>query len=824
MKKRILTLTLTALLLAGLFPPGISAAALPFKDVPADAWYYEDVKNAVDDGLINGKSASAFCPDDNLTYAEAVKLAACMHEVAAAGSVSLKNGDPWYRPYADYAKEKGIIAREYDWNAPATRSGYMEIFAHALPDSLLAPLNLVPDGSILDVPMSHPQAAEIYKLYRAGILEGSGDIWNGAWTVHLCKPSDTIRRSEVAAILTRMMLPEERKVFSMTGYTAQYVRTDGYRDGEVYPKAILISSADELTRYYEENKGIYDFGHREKVYADSSIGFVDAIRKYDAAWFEDHRLILVLQEEGSGSVRHEVTGVIVEPDGSGVGVWIAAQVPEVCTDDMAEWHILIETDRDVSPDAWITVDVTYRYGDGRPEITDALDDAEKTADFAVRLLQQSMGVEEGPTGFIGSDLCIHTGGKTLLYEREAAGTGSLTPKTVLDSFTEETEWEGHFWEVYSTEEYPDLSRVVIKSGSNSSWTYRRREVENTLVSPLSVLGALAMTANGAKGETREEMETVLGMDTEELNRYFSGLMPEEDKTEKGPRFHLANSVWFRDGGGFEADGEFLETVEKYYGAGVFEAPFDGGTLREINGWVKENTDGMIPEILDRIPPDAVMYLVNALAFDGEWTEPYKEHLVDPGTFTREDGTQTEAVFMRSRENLYLESDFAVGFVKPYKGGKYAFAALLPKEGFTVSDCIVSLDGKKLTDLLASASVTPVEAALPKFETGSSLELSRVLSVMGMPTAFDPVNADFSGLGTGAGQNLYISRVLHKTFISVAEQGTKAGAATAVEMAKNAALPLEEPKRVILDRPFVYMLIDCETNVPFFLGALTDVGE
>ena len=822
MKKRILTLTLTALLLAGLFPPGISAAAFPFKDVPEDAWYYEDVKNAVDDGLINGKSASAFCPDDDLTYAEAVKLAACMHEVAAAGSVSLKNGDPWYRPYADYAKEKGIIAREYDWNAPATRSGYIEIFAHALPDSLLAPLNEVPDGSILDVPMSHPQAAEIYKLYRAGILEGSGDIWNGAWTVHLCKPSDTIRRSEVAAILTRMTRPETRKLFSMTEYTAQYIRTDGYRDGEVYPKAFLITDAEELNRYYEENRNFYDFGHREKVYADSSIGFADAIGKYDAAWFENHRLILVLLEEGSGSVRHELAGVM--PRKNGLTVEIVSRIPEVGTSDMAEWHILIETERMIDPETEIRVSVSQQGPGESPAGEEDLSDSARIADFAVRLLKRSAGVGEGPTGFIGSDLCIHTGGKTLLYEREAAGTGSLTPKTVLDSFTEETEWEGHFWEVYSTEEYPDLSRVVIKSGSNSSWTYRRQEMENTLVSPLSVLGALAMTANGAKGETREEMETVLGMDTEGLNRYFSGLMPEEDKTEKGPRFHLANSVWFTDGGGFEADGDFLETVEKYYRAGVFEAPFDGSTLREINNWVKENTDGMIPEILDRIPPDAVMYLVNALAFDGEWTEPYKEHLVDPGTFTREDGTKTEAVFMRSRENLYLESDFAVGFVKPYKGGKYAFAALLPKEGFTVSDCIVSLDGKKLTDLLASASVTPVEAALPKFETGSSFELSRALAIMGMPTAFDPVNADFSGLGTAAGQNLYISRVLHKTFISVAEQGTKAGAATAVEMAKNAALPLEEPKRVILDRPFVYMLIDCETNIPFFLGALTDVGE
>lgn len=215
MKKRILTMLLAVLLCAGLLPLGAAAADLKFVDVSPEAWYYNDVKTAVDSGLVNGKTETTYCPDDNLTYAEAVKLAACMHQKYTTGVVSLVNGDPWYMSYVDYAKMNAIISKDYDWNSKATRAGYMAIFAHALPDTALTAANSVTDGSIPDVPMSHPQAAEIYKLYRAGILQGSADTYKGAWTEHLSKPDDSIKRSEVAAILTRMMFVDKRISFSM---------------------------------------------------------------------------------------------------------------------------------------------------------------------------------------------------------------------------------------------------------------------------------------------------------------------------------------------------------------------------------------------------------------------------------------------------------------------------------------------------------------------------------------------------------------------------------------------------------------------------------
>ncbi len=225
MKKRALSLLLAVLMLVTVLPVMASAANMTFNDVPTDAWFYADVKNAFEKDLINGKNATTFAPYDNLTYAEAVKLAAAMNQKFTTGSVTLQNGNPWYQSYVDYAKTAGIIDKDYNWNQAATRAGYMEIFAKALPDTALPAINSVPDGSIPDVPMSHPQAAAIYKLYRAGILQGSSDYVGGKLTEHLCKPADNIRRCEVAAILTRMMDASKRVTFSMGGEAAALVVT-----------------------------------------------------------------------------------------------------------------------------------------------------------------------------------------------------------------------------------------------------------------------------------------------------------------------------------------------------------------------------------------------------------------------------------------------------------------------------------------------------------------------------------------------------------------------------------------------------------------------
>lgn len=353
---------------------------------------------------------------------------------------------------------------------------------------------------------------------------------------------------------------------------------------------------------------------------------------------------------------------------------------------------------------------------------------------------------------------------------------------------------------------------------------RSRTDSNTLVSPLSVINALAMTANGAGSETLEQMEELFGADLSSLCSYLYNYHKNLPQGEKY-KLHSANSIWIRDDGSFTVQPDFLQTNAEWTNADVYMAPFDDSTLKDINEWVSENTDEMIPEILQEIPRDAVMYLVNALAFDAEWQSVYKENQVRDGVFTREDGTAQDAEMMYSTEYTYLRDTQAQGFVKYYHDARYAFAALLPDEGISLADYTASLTGKRLHELLTDPPKNTVETAIPKFKAEYSILLNDVLKNLGMTYAFDSGAADFSGLGTGPDGNLFISSVIHKTFIAVGEQGTRAGAATLVEIKRDSAIEgPDEIKTVYLDRPFVYMIIDCEENLPVFIGTVTDLGK
>ena len=345
---------------------------------------------------------------------------------------------------------------------------------------------------------------------------------------------------------------------------------------------------------------------------------------------------------------------------------------------------------------------------------------------------------------------------------------------------------------------------------------------NTLLSPLSVFVALAMTANGANGNTKTQMESVLGMTVPDLNAfcalYLNSLTGNDDV-----KLALANSIWLRDVENFAVKEAFLQTNADVYGAGAYRAPFDGSTVRDVNRWVKEKTDGMIEKIVDRFDPDDVILLVNALAFDAKWDQPYTKNTQrSSGVFHLEDGTEIKATFLSDAEHLYLsDGDRAVGFVKPYVGGRYAFAALLPNEGIPVGEYLATLNGETLAAILKNAQNVRVDTKLPKFETAYETVLNNVLSGMGMPDAFDPAAADFSGI-TESFDALYIGEVLHKTYIEVGEKGTRAASVTSTR-GKGASAPGEIPP-VVLDRPFVYLIYDVETCVPLFIGVLNDPNK
>lgn len=343
------------------------------------------------------------------------------------------------------------------------------------------------------------------------------------------------------------------------------------------------------------------------------------------------------------------------------------------------------------------------------------------------------------------------------------------------------------------------------------------ENENVLVSPYSVVQALAMTGNGADGITKEEFENVIGggIDFDELNKYLYTQRTGQPNDEKC-KLLTANSVWTRnDEERISPYPEFLQKVVDYYNAELFKAPFDEETAKEVNNWVDTNTDHMIPKIVNEIDPSTVMMLINAVTFDAKWQNMYYKEDVFEHDFTNYNGTVHQAEMMFSDEYSYLEDENATGFYKYYQGGRYAFAALLPNEDISVTDYVNSLTPESLHNVLSNPQEDYIRAGLPKFSYDYGTELTGILADMGMPSAFD--NADFSKL---APQSVFISRVIHKTHIDVFEEGTRAAAVTMVEA--NDACPAPPEKEIILDRPFVYCIVDTETYLPVFMGTLMNL--
>ena len=339
--------------------------------------------------------------------------------------------------------------------------------------------------------------------------------------------------------------------------------------------------------------------------------------------------------------------------------------------------------------------------------------------------------------------------------------------------------------------------------------------KTTLVSPLSVLTALALVQNGAQGNTLAQLEQALGgLDRDTLNAYMRAYC---DFLTESDELKIANSVWTDSSA--EAKRAFLQKAVDSYSAQLFSAPLsDPKTVESINSWVKKNTDGMIPKIIEKADRYAVMMLVNAIAFDAKWETPYKRSDIEKLEFTSYSGSKKKTDFMCSTENIYLKDGGAVGFMKPYKNGRFAFAALLPDENTGIDDYVASLSGDKLMKIFSSAKRgNEVNVKMPKFRAEHSAQLIDTLKKMGVKDAFDSKTADFSSLIEN--RDAYIAMVVHKTFIEVDEKGTRAAASTLVGVD---TMSLMEPYSVCLNRPFVYMIVDTETNLPLFIGVQTEI--
>lgn len=342
--------------------------------------------------------------------------------------------------------------------------------------------------------------------------------------------------------------------------------------------------------------------------------------------------------------------------------------------------------------------------------------------------------------------------------------------------------------------------------------------ENALVSPVSIILALCLAAEGADGETLSQMESILGTDIESLRSVFGGYIANQADNKE---LTIANSVWLNNQKNrLSVKNDFLKVCRESYDAEIFSESFDNETLKKINNWISEKTDGAIKDVLSEIPPHAVLYLINTVLFEAEWNIPYTEYnLTENVDFKNSDGSVSKVTMMYSEESDYFTLGKTQGIVKDYSGANYAFVAMLPNEGVSIGEALASINAEDFRTQVTSPSYESVKVRLPKFEFECEFALPEILKSMGMTNAFNSSKADLSKMGTSSYGNLYIDSVLHKTYIKVAERGTKAGAATVI-MVGDCAAPLEQIE-LTFDRPFIYAIIEKESGMPIFLGTVTN---
>ena len=347
---------------------------------------------------------------------------------------------------------------------------------------------------------------------------------------------------------------------------------------------------------------------------------------------------------------------------------------------------------------------------------------------------------------------------------------------------------------------------------------------SVLVSPLSVALALSMAANGAEGETLAQFQEVLGGGTDlvELNEACAQLMVDYQNLAGSTKCSIANSLWVDPEG--QIKDEFIGKCRGIFDAQVFAAELSApGIVKDLNGWVSKHTNKLIPEIINEpFDEDAALLLANALYLKNKWLSEFDPLSTHERDFRHEDGSSTRMDFL-SKHNAtlsYLQGKGGQGVVLPYDDGRLAFVAILPDlypDSPDLGQWLNNLEGNSLSQLIINREdALFLSFAMPKFSAEWKGNLEDILPELGLEDAFDVARADFSSLGENP-YGYYIDKVVHAAKIEVNEKGTEAAAATVVEANGGAAPPPPEGITLVLDRPFLYGIVDLYTGVPLFLG-------
>lgn len=351
------------------------------------------------------------------------------------------------------------------------------------------------------------------------------------------------------------------------------------------------------------------------------------------------------------------------------------------------------------------------------------------------------------------------------------------------------------------------------------------EDDNIFISPTSIFTALAMTYNGARGETKEAMAEVLrisDIELERLNENNLALIYLLMSADPSVKLQIANSLWMR--AGIEFDKDFVERNEKYYNASVHELDFNNPKAADIiNQWVNDNTNGLIEDIIEPpIDPYTILFLINAIYFQGDWSKAFDEDMTRDDTFFLPDGNIKNVPFMYSSDEFaYYEEESFQSLRIPY-GDKERLAmyVFLPAQEITLKEFLVDFNMKQWEEI--QRDYYPIEGTLqlPRFSMEYEKSLNDYLKAMGMEIAFEEGEADFLDMVTWEGKpNIYISEVKHKSYIDVHEKGTEAAAATSVEMRVESASILNFDMKV--NRPFFFLIHDKETNAVLFMGTVVE---
>lgn len=363
----------------------------------------------------------------------------------------------------------------------------------------------------------------------------------------------------------------------------------------------------------------------------------------------------------------------------------------------------------------------------------------------------------------------------------------------------------------------DFDIGLFQEGYSDS---RKEGIPNTVISPLSIKIAMAMVTEGAKEDTLIELRDVVELN-ENSKEYYKDFL-DDSLTQKDITLNIANSIWSREELQFKL--EFIDILSRYYKSEATSLDFaDPSSVKVINNWVKDKTEGKIDKILEKISEWDIMFLVNAIYFNADWKEPFDEEVTQEKDFTLRDGSKVKANLMAIDSGfLYLEDDDVQAVELPYgEESRYVMRVYLPREEKDIDNFVNSLTKEKLSEWKGYFSKREGYLELPKFKTEYSKPLKDILKRLGVHKAFDPILANFDGIFEGS----FISEVVHKTYIDVSERGTEAAAVTMIGL-NLSAMP-EEPKdkfQMIVDRPFFFTIEDTRFGEILFMGSILDPRE